>query len=69
MIVNQTSAEAIVVNEVAARLLEVTDGARTLRECAALLAGEFDAEQETIERDVLQFAGELVAAGVAREVA
>lgn len=65
IVVNQTTAEALVLNEVATRLLEMADGARTLEECTAALAAEFEADGETIERDVLRFARELVEAGVA----
>lgn len=65
VLVNQKSAEALVVNEVGARLLEVADGRRTIAECAALLVEEFDAERAAIEQDLLAFAGALVDAGVA----
>ena len=65
VIVNQKNAEALVVNEVGARLLEVADGQRTIADCAALLSGEFDAEREVLEQDLLAFAGALVEAGVA----
>jgi hypothetical protein len=50
---------------VATRLLEMTDGSRTLQECAEALQSEFDAPADVIERDVVQFASELVDIGVA----
>jgi hypothetical protein len=65
LIVQQTTAEAIVVNETAARLLELSDGQRTLADCAHILEVEFEAETAVIEHDVLLFAEELVTAGVA----
>ncbi|HEX9984602.1 MAG TPA: PqqD family protein [Thermoanaerobaculia bacterium] len=68
VVVNQKSAEALVLNEVGTRLLEVADGSRTLQECADLLGDEFDADASLIQRDVLRFAGELVDAGVAQVV-
>jgi len=68
VVVNQTSAEALVLNDVAARLVEVSDGSRTLRECADLISGEFDAAPEIVREDVLRFAAELVDAGVARAI-
>jgi hypothetical protein len=68
IVIQQTSAEVLVVSEVATRLLELTDGTRSLRECASLLGDEFDAEEQTIEADVIRFAGELVDAGVAAVV-
>ena len=68
VIVQQSSAEAIVVNDTAARLVELSDGRRTLEECAGAIEAEFDAEPGTVTRDVLTFAEELVAAGVAAAV-
>jgi len=65
VVINQKTAEAIVVSEVAARLLEMADGARSLEECAALIGEEFDTDRETIERDLLRFASELVENGIA----
>ena len=65
VVINQKTAEAIVLSEVAARLLEIADGTRSLEECAALLGQEFDADRETIERDLVRFAGELVETGIA----
>lgn len=66
VIVQQSSAEAIVVNDTASRLVELSDGTRTLGDCAELLEGEFEAEREMLARDVLYFAEELLAAGAAR---
>ena len=68
VVINQKTAEAIVVSEVAARLLEMADGAKSLEECAALLGEEFEADRETIERDVVRFAGQLVETGIAEVV-
>ena len=65
VVINQKTAEAIVVSEVAARLLEIANGSRSLEECASILGEEFDADRETIERDLLRFAGELVETGIA----
>ncbi len=65
IIVNQKTAEALVISEVATRLLELVDGTRTLQECAALLSEEFDAATTVIEEDVVRFARDLVDAGVA----
>jgi len=66
VVIQQTSAEVLVVNDTAARLIELSDGARSIGECAGLIQADFGADQEVIERDLLKFAGELVAAGVAR---
>ena len=67
IVVNQKTAEALVISEVGTRLLEIADGERTLRQCAAILSEEFDAPAEVIEQDLLRFAQELVEAGVAAE--
>ena len=50
----------IVLNATGARVLELSDGTRTLREIAAAIASEFDADQAVVEGDVLRFAGTLV---------
>lgn len=64
--INQKTAEALVISDVATRLIEMmSGGGRTLHECAVLLAEEFDADADVIERDVLRFANELVDIGVA----
>lgn len=64
IVIHQKTAEAIVVSDVATRLLEMTDGARTLQECADALQSEFDAPAEVIERDLVQFASELAEIGI-----
>ena len=64
IVIHQKTAEAIVVSEVATRLLELADGARTLQECAAVIGEEFDAPADVIERDLVAFASELADAGI-----
>jgi hypothetical protein len=64
IVIHQKTAEAIVVSDVATRLLEMTDGTRTLQECATALQSEFDAPADVIERDVMQFATELADIGI-----
>jgi uncharacterized protein involved in type VI secretion and phage assembly len=64
IIIHQKTAEAIVVSDVATRLLEMTDGNRTLEDCVEAIRSEFDAPAEVIERDVIQFASELAEIGV-----
>jgi hypothetical protein len=68
VIVHQAAAEALVVNDAGARLLELADGNRSLAECVAAIASEFDAGDAAVAQDVLSFAAELVAAGVAQVV-
>jgi hypothetical protein len=64
IVIHQKTAEALVVSEVATRLLEMTDGTRTLQECVQVLGDEFDAPAEAIGRDVLRFAAELADTGI-----
>lgn len=65
IVINQKTAEALVISEVGTRLLEMVDGTRTLEDCAALLVEEFDADRTVIAQDLLHFAQELVDAGIA----
>ncbi len=65
IVINQKTAEALVISEVATRLLEMADGTRTLEECVARLGEEFDADDAVIAQDVVRFAEELVDAGIA----
>ena len=46
-------------NEVGARVWELSDGSRTIAEIAALLADEYDAPVAVIQADVLELLGEL----------
>lgn len=64
IVIHQKSAEALVVSDVATRLLELADGSRTLQECVDALETEFDAPAEIIERDVVHFVAELADAGI-----
>jgi coenzyme PQQ biosynthesis protein PqqD len=64
VVIQQTSSEAIVLNEVATRLLELLDGQRTIDDCIAVLAEEFDVDAATLERDVTRFRDELLAAKI-----
>jgi hypothetical protein len=64
IVIHQKTAEAIVVSDVATRLLEMTDGTRTLQECADAIGAEFDAPSDVIENDIIRFASELEDIGV-----
>jgi hypothetical protein len=52
--------EIKVVNEVGARIWQLADGSRTIREIAALIHADYAAEAEQIEHDTLAFIAELV---------
>lgn len=64
IVIHQKTAEAIVVSEVATRLLELADGTRTLGECVDAIQSEFDAPADVIERDCIEFAHELEDQGI-----
>jgi hypothetical protein len=65
IVLHQVTAEALVVSDVATRLLELSDGTRSLADCAVALSEEFDAPPEVIEGDLIRFADELVESGIA----
>ncbi len=65
IVINQKTAEALVISEVGTRLLEMADGKRTLAQCIELLGEEFEADSTVLEQDVVRFAAELVDAGIA----
>ena len=60
ILLDQKSGEALVISDVAARLIELADGQRTLSDSVEALTAEYDAERTAIESDVLRFAEELV---------
>jgi hypothetical protein len=64
VVVRQRAAEVLVMNEVASRLLALADGRTPVAGWIDVLAREYDADRETVERDVLAFAAELAAEGM-----
>jgi hypothetical protein len=64
VVVRQRAAEVLVMNEVAARLLDLADGRATVGAWVDALAGEYDVDRESLQRDVLAFAAELAAEGM-----
>jgi hypothetical protein len=64
VVVRQRAAEVLVMNEVAARLLDLADGRATVGAWVDVLAGEYEVDRESLERDVLAFAAELTAEGM-----
>ena len=51
-------------NEVGTAFWELLDGQRTLSDCAAHIAGEYNAPQEVILADLDELAGELAKEGL-----
>lgn len=60
----QETAEALVVNGVGARLLDLLDAPRTVGDLMLQLEAEYEVEPQTLARDVQAFLGDLVQAGV-----
>jgi pyrroloquinoline quinone biosynthesis protein D len=64
VVIRQEAAEALVLNEVAGRILELVDGKRTAAEIAETLIDEYEVDADTLRIDVLSYLGELVETGV-----
>lgn len=64
VVVRQRSAEVLVMNEVAARLLALADGVHPVSHWLDVLVGEFEVDRAALEADVLGFASELAAEGL-----
>jgi hypothetical protein len=69
VVLRQSAAEVLVLNEVGASVLDLADGERSVGEWIEALTREYDADGETLARDVLTFAVELQEAGMLEEVA
>jgi len=64
VVVRQRAGEVLVMNETAARLLELADGRTSVADWVEVLAGEYEVDREALERDVLAFALELAEEGM-----
>jgi hypothetical protein len=64
VVVRQRSAEVLVMNEVAARLLALADGVHPVSHWLDVLVGEFEVDRATLEGDVVAFASDLAAEGL-----
>ena len=69
VVLRQSAAEVLVLNEIGASVLDLADGDRPVREWIDALAEEYAADPATLARDVLEFAGELREAGLLEAVA
>ena len=68
VVVRQSAAEVLVLNEVGASVLDLADGERPVGEWIATLAARYDADPATLAAEVLEFAGELREAGLLETV-
>ena len=64
VVVRQKSAEVLVLNEVAARLLALADGVHPVSHWLDVLVGEFEVDRAILEVDVIGFACDLTAEGL-----
>ncbi|NOZ10991.1 MAG: PqqD family protein [Gammaproteobacteria bacterium] len=64
VVVRQQSTEVLVLNEVAARILQLLDAQTTVNELIHALEAEFDIGPSQLEHDVMAFIKELLNAGV-----
>ena len=64
VVVRQSAAEVLVLNEVAARILDLADGTAPVASWVESLAGEYETGRDTLEQDVIAFAAELVGEGL-----
>lgn len=69
VVIRQSVPEVMVLNGVAAELLERLDAQTTVARLVEALLPLYEVEPAVLERDVLQFLGELLESGVVEEVA
>jgi coenzyme PQQ synthesis protein D (PqqD) len=69
VVLHQGSAEVLVLDPVATRILSLADGVAPVSRWAEVLLREYDVPEEVLVRDVLDFAEELVREGLLENVA
>lgn len=67
VIVRQSAAEVMVLNEIGARILDLADGTTPISQWVRTLLSEYEADEAALSLDILAFAGELVDSGVLEE--
>lgn len=68
VVLRQSAAEVLVVNEVGAAVLDLADGTRRVADWVDALGPQYDVDRETLGRDLLEFAAELQDAGLLERV-
>jgi Coenzyme PQQ synthesis protein D (PqqD) len=68
VVVRQSSAEVLVLNEVGASVLDLADGERDVRAWIDALREVYDTDPAVLARDVLAFAAEMEEAGLLEAV-
>ena len=64
VVIRQEAAEALVLNEVAGRILELVDGRNTVRDVVDRLLEEYEVSPASLTEDVHTYLRELLEAGV-----
>lgn len=64
VVLRQSAAEVLVLNEVGAAVLDLADGERSVGDWIAALAREYEGDPATLASDVLAFAAEAAEAGL-----
>ena len=65
VVLRQDDAEVLVVNDVAARVIELLDGSRSLADIVETLQQEYDIDADTLAADIAAYGRDLTEAGVA----
>ena len=68
VVLRQSTAEVMVLNELAGDILDLVDGNLPVGGWVERLAGEYAVETPVLERDLVEFAAELVEAGLLEPV-
>jgi hypothetical protein len=68
VVLRQSAAEVLVLNEVGASVLDLADGRRSVGEWIAALARDYEGDPATLADDVLAFAAEAAEAGLLEPV-
>jgi hypothetical protein len=69
VVIRQSVPEVMVLNGLAAELLDRIDAKASVSELLLALRSLYDVDPQVLERDVVEFLGELLASGVVEEVA
>ncbi|MDX1521315.1 MAG: PqqD family protein [Anaerolineae bacterium] len=64
ILINLTSGEYYSLNDTGAAFWELIDGQRTIADCAATIAADYDVEAGVVEEDLLELAAEFKSEGL-----
>jgi hypothetical protein len=68
VVLRQSTAEVLVLNELAGEILDLVDGKRPIADWIDRLEADYSVERPVLQRDLVEFAGELLEAGLLEEV-